>query len=100
MASRLANKPAHRLDKSANLPTYSQPETAKMLGVVCHTQQEIADAVGMSIGSVNAFTEKFRNGHLSDSENFRNLTPEVYTTWIKRPIGRLIISASRKPPRC
>ena len=47
----------------------------------CHTQQEIADAVGMSIGSVNAFTEKFQNGQKSDLEFFRNLTPEVYTTW-------------------
>ena len=33
-----------------------------------------------------------QNGQLSDLHIFRNLTPEVYTTWIKRQICRLIIS--------
>lgn len=47
----------------------------------CHTQQEIADAVGMSIGTINGFAEKFKNGHLSDIENFRNFEAEIYTTW-------------------
>jgi len=47
----------------------------------CHTQQEIADAVGVSIGGVNGFAEKFRNGHVSENENFRNFEPQVYTTW-------------------
>jgi len=43
IAARLANMPAHRPDKSANLPTLSQPQAAKALNIsprsVRHAQQ-------------------------------------------------------------
>ena len=48
----------------------------------CHTQQEIADAVGISQFTVNGQIAKFiENGQVSEINNFRNFAPEVYTTW-------------------
>jgi len=48
----------------------------------CHTQQEIADVVGMPRQTVTDIIAKFaENGQMSDPGIFRNFTPEVYTTW-------------------
>ena len=48
----------------------------------CHTQQEIADAVGVSQFSVSGQIAKFiENGQVSDINIFRNFKPEVYTVW-------------------
>jgi len=41
VAAKLANMPAHRPDKSANWPTYSQPEAAKMINVSERTIRRI-----------------------------------------------------------
>ena len=48
----------------------------------CHTQQEIADVVGMAIGAVNEkIAEFFESGQMSDSAIFRDFTPELYSVW-------------------
>jgi len=48
----------------------------------CHTQQEIADAVGEPQQTIARIIANFtQNGQVSDLGNFRNFTPEVYTIW-------------------
>jgi len=48
----------------------------------CHTQQEIADTVGVSQDTVkNRIAKINENGQKSEIVNFRNFEPEVYTTW-------------------
>ena len=48
----------------------------------CYTQQDIADAVGVSRDIVAAKIAKIaENGQVSDSHIFRNFEPQVYTTW-------------------
>ena len=48
----------------------------------CHTQQEIADAVGVEQSTATRRIADFmQNGQVSDLHNFRNFEPQVYTTW-------------------
>lgn len=48
----------------------------------CHTQQEIADAVGEAQQTVaNRIASFTKNGQQSEISNFRNFEPQVYTIW-------------------
>lgn len=52
------------------------------LWLSCHTQQEIAEVISQSVGSINKVLQDFSVKFCgNDSENFRNFTPEIYTTW-------------------
>jgi DNA modification methylase len=48
----------------------------------CHTQEEIAEEVGLSREAVNDQIAEFgKNGNLSDSTIFRDFEPELYSIW-------------------
>ena len=48
----------------------------------CETQEGIAEAVGVSVGTINAEIDKiFKNGQVSETENFANFGPQLYTVW-------------------
>jgi hypothetical protein len=44
----------------------------------CHTQQDIADAVGVDVATVNRKIADFlQNGQMSEMQNFRNFEPQA-----------------------
>ena len=48
----------------------------------CETQEDIADAVGVSLGTINGKLAKFfKNDHLTESEIFGSFEPKIYTVW-------------------
>lgn len=44
----------------------------------CWTQQQIADELSISIGSINGIVESFKNGNIAKNEDFN---PQLYNIW-------------------
>jgi len=91
------NLPVNEICQSLSISqkTYSRWTSAKQeqkeeqikhqiydLWMRCHTQQEIADEVGLEQKTVsNRIAEFSKNGQASEISNFRNFEPQIYTTW-------------------
>jgi len=52
------------------------------LWLACHTQQQIADTVGITQPAVNVIIADFiKTNQKIDSDNFRNFEPQLYSIW-------------------
>lgn len=50
--------------------------------MACHTQQEIADEIGVDVATVNRkITDFLQNNQMDELQIFRNFSPELYTLW-------------------
>lgn len=57
-------------------------DTMWSMWLACHTQQEIAEQVGLGQQAVAAFLQKIQNEFLENQNGiFRNFQPQIYTVW-------------------
>ena len=60
----------------------AREETILSMWLECNTQEQIADAVGMSRASIVEYLSKMSEKYnRNDSDNFSNFEPELYSVW-------------------